>query len=37
VWNAMPEMCSAEQRRVRSLTGEESRWWLGCGLLRFRS
>src|SRR6266851_2522366 len=37
VRNAMPEMCSVEQRRIRLLTSGESAWWLGCGMLRFRS
>jgi hypothetical protein len=33
----MPDRYSAEQRRIWSVTSEESRWWLGCGLLPFRS
>src|ERR1700694_2786345 len=37
VWNAMPDPCSAERRRIRSLTSAESPWWLGGGMLRFRS
>src|SRR3979411_1323612 len=35
--NAMPAMCSAEQRRIWSLTSEESPWRFGCGMLRFLS
>src|ERR1700756_2656561 len=37
VRNAMPAMCSAEQRRIWSLTSEESPWRFGCGMLQFRS
>src|SRR5712691_1793224 len=35
--NAMLDTCSVEQRDIRFLTSEDSAWWLGCGMLRFRS